>query len=376
MTLNEILKNVRFRLAGRVVHLSPKGKTKGSVLVSYFTYPYLTDKSLTGHTNYWEAMQLAQEFVDRGYAVDVIDTNNTSFVPKKEYVVCIDTHNNLGRLAPLLTKKCIKVLHTTTSHWLFQNTASYERSLNLQKRRGVALMPERLLPESRALEVADIVLLLGNKVTEGTYAYAGKEMFPISISAVSSFSSPEHKDFEKARNNFVWLGGAGAIHKGADLVLEAFAHAPNFTLFMCGKYLYPEFQAIYRKELTVTPHIKSIGFVDLQGALFEGIRNSSAFLIYPSCSEGQAGSVVAAMHAGLIPIISRECGVDVGDFGFVLKENTVEEVERIVAHASTLPEAELKERATKAWEYAREHHTRETFVARYSAFVDVIESKM
>lgn len=376
MTLRELYVNVRFRLEGRVVHLHPKGKTKGYVLISYFTYPFLTDKPLTGHTNYWEVRQMAKEFLDRGYAVDVIDSSNSSFKPKKAYSVCIDTHGNLERFAPLLQKECIKVFHTTTSHWLFQNTASYKRSYDLLKRRGAALGPERLLPPSTTIEAADIVLLLGNDATESTYSYANKEIFRISISAVFSFPSPQTKDFASVRNNFVWLGGAGAIHKGADLVLEAFAQEPKLSVSMCGKYLYPEFEAVYRKELHDTANIQSIGFVDLNGKVFEDIRSSSAFLIYPSCSEGQAGSVVAAMHAGLIPIISKHCGVDVGDFGFVLKENTIEEIREIINQVAALPEAELKRRSHDAWAYAQKHHTKEQFTMRFSHFVDLLEKRV
>src|SRR6185436_20252980 len=151
MTFTELIKNLQFRIAGRVVHLKSALPHKGNVLISYFAYPFLTDKPLTGHTNYWEAVRLAELFTERGYNVDIIDTTNSSFVPKKHYDICIDTHSNLDRLAPLLGDECIKVLYTLSSHWLFQNTASWQRSYDLLKRRGVALAPERLLPPSRSL---------------------------------------------------------------------------------------------------------------------------------------------------------------------------------------------------------------------------------
>ncbi|MBY0472778.1 glycosyltransferase [Patescibacteria group bacterium] len=376
MQIKEIFNRIAFKIRGGVVSLSPSGTPKGYVLISYFAYPFLTDKALTGHTNYWEARQMAKEFLDRGYAVDVIDTTNKSFVPKKKYAICIDTHSNLERLAPLLGDTCIKVLHTTTTHWCTQNEAAQKRSADLLARRGASLAPERQLPPSNALEVADIVLMLGNSITQQSYAYAHKQIVPISVSAVKTFASPESKDFERARNSFIWLGGAGAIHKGADLVLEAFASLPDLTLSMCGKYLYPEFEAIYKKELHETPNIKSLGYVQLEGGQFEQIRSSSAFLVFPSCAEGQAGSVVAALHAGLIPIVTKECGVDVDDFGFVLKDASVEEIKNTVQMAAALPVEELRRRATLGWKYANTHHTRKTFAARFSEFVDMLETKI
>lgn len=375
MTLPELFKNVRFRLEGRVVHLTPSQKPKGSVLLSYFTYPFLTDKQLTGHTNYWEAVRLTELFIQRGYAVDVIDTTHTSFIPRKQYDICIDTHSNLDRLASLLGKNCIKVLYTLSSHWLFQNAASWQRSYNLLRRRGVALPPERLLQPSTSLECADIVLLLGNDQTASTYAYASKPEFRLSISAVREYEAP-YKDFESNKKNFVWLGGAGAVHKGADLTLEVFAQEKDFGLWMVGKYLYPEFEKAYWTELHETKNIRSIGHLDLSSPQFEELRSRCVFMIYPSCAEGQSGGVIAAMHAGIIPILSKEAGVDVGDFGFILKENTIEEIRKTVRYVASLPAEELASRARKAWETARAHYTRAQFDIQISSFIDLLEAKL
>lgn len=305
----------------------------------------------------------------------MIDTANVSFVPKKKYDICIDAYGNLERFAPLLEKDCIKVFLATTSDWLFQNTASYKRSYDLLQRRGVVLPPERLLPPSRTLTAADMILLMGNDVTASTYAYAKKPISPLSVSAVREYPSPVGKDFDAYKKNFVWLGGAGAVHKGADLTLEAFAREADLHVSMCGKYLYPEFEAVYWKELHESDNIHSIGHLDLGGEVFEKIRSQAIFLIFPSCAEGQSGGVVAAMHAGLIPIISKECGVSVDDFGFVLKENTIEEIQKTIRYVSSLPAEELASRARRAWEYAQANHTREVFTMQFKNFVNLLESK-
>ena len=46
------------------------------------------------------------------------------------------------------------------------------------------------------------------------------------------------------------------------------------------------------------------------GEQFRGISEQCSFTILPSCSEGVAGSVLTAMSAGIIPIVSRECGFE------------------------------------------------------------------
>ncbi|MES2006540.1 MAG: glycosyltransferase [Patescibacteria group bacterium] len=179
---------------------------------------------------------------------------------------------------------------------------------------------------------------------------------------------------EKVKGNFIWFGGAGAVHKGLDLVLEAFATMPEYTLTVYGKLgNEDDFTHAYDKELFHTPNIHMKGWVDPGSPEFAHATTHSLAIIYPSCSEGTAGSVVLAMHAGLIPIISRETGVDVEDFGIVLKENTIQEIQTMVRNLSLEPHTKLTQRAVAAWKYARAMHTRPHFEAAYRAVIKDIE---
>jgi len=125
-----------------VITLTPKKKSRGSVLLSYLTNPFrfhVSHSYLHSHTNQWECAHIAQAWLDRGYSVDIIDWNNNHFIPKKDYAVFLDIHSNMERLAPLMKEDCRKILHITGAHWLFQNTAEYSRLLSLQKRKNITL---------------------------------------------------------------------------------------------------------------------------------------------------------------------------------------------------------------------------------------------
>ena len=75
----------------------------------------------------------------------------------------------------------------------------------------------------------------------------------------------------------------------------------------------------------------------------------------------------------MIPVISYQAGVDVNDFGFIMKDCSVERIKDSVRMIADLPAQELKERARKAWEFARANHTREKFAEEYrKAVVDII----
>ena len=221
------------------------------------------------------------------------------------------------------------------------------------------------------VEAADCLTVLGNQSTIDTLAYAGKPCYRIPLSTTAEFPWDDAKDFTTTRKRFVWFGSGGMVHKGLDLVLEAFAATPELQLTVCGPVeREPDFADFYRRELYETPNIRTVGWVDVAGAEFAEIVRSSAALVYPSCSEGCAGSVVTSLHAGLIPLISRESGVDVGDFGHIYPRSTVTDVRAAALDLGRRPADELRRRSRAAWQYARSYHTRARFAAEYRAVIE------
>jgi hypothetical protein len=290
----------------------------------------------------------------------------------------IDVHQNLERLSPLLGKQCIKIMHITSAHWLFQNHAEYTRLLALNHRRGVSLRPQRVVPPSQNIENADYAIALGNTIdtnplAKETYGYAGKQISVCPISTTTTFDQPAKKDFEVCRKNFIWLGGGGLVLKGLDIVLDYFKEHPEYTLTVCGAIkAEPDFEKTYHHELYNTPNIKTIGMVNIAGKEFRRIIDNSIGLIFPSASEGQSGSVVTALHAGLIPIISRESSVPLEPFGITLKNISVSAIEEAVKILESETTDKLALRSKNAWEYAQKHHTRKAFSDAYQAFIKKI----
>lgn len=358
------------------IELRPKGEPKGAVLLSYITKPFALepdDNLFTAHSNLWECMEIARTFLDRGFSVDVIDYDDASFVPKKDYAVFIDIHSNMERLAPMLSKDCLKILHATGSYWKFQNDAEQARVDAIRARRGASLRPRRVVPPSRAIESADCMTLLGNAVTASTFAFAGKPIHKLHVSSPVTFPWDESKDFEAAKKRFVWFGGTGLILKGLDIALEAFAGVPDLHLTVCGPTNKErDFADAYHKELFETKNIHTVGWVDPQGEQFRRILHETGAMVYPSASEGQSTSVVVCLHAGLVPVVSVQSGVDVLQLGRVLTECTVEEVRREARAVASMSTRDFEAMSRSAWEYARRQHTRESFSREYRGAVAAI----
>jgi glycosyltransferase involved in cell wall biosynthesis len=248
--------------------------------------------------------------------------------------------------------------------------------LDLQQRKGVTISKEslRILAENWAIEYADYATVLGNQFTIDTYCFAQKPLVRIPISVCTTYPWVETKDYAACRKKFLWFGSAGMVHKGLDLVLDAFSDMRDYHLVICGPVEQEKsFVKAFYRELYQSPNIHTYGWVDIDSQDFINITNDCVGLIFPSCSEGGGGSVLTCMHAGLIPIVSYESSVDIDDdFGITLKTSSIEEIKDAVQRIANLPAEELKSMARQAWEFARLNHTQERFAEEHRRTVESI----
>ncbi len=358
-----------YRPNSAIVSLRPDGRALGNVLISFIIDPFLANSEeeiSKNHQHDWESFQMARTFVNFGYAVDIISFQNDTFVPKKKYCFFVAARKNMQRLGPLLNKDCTKIAHLDIAHILFHNAAEAQRLLALKERRGVTLRPRRFNMPSFDLEYSDCATVNGNEWVKSTFAYAKKPLYSIPSSSPISYC-PDGKNFEDCRRRYLFLSSQGMVHKGLDLVLEAFAAMPEYHVTLCapvGKET--DFVEAYSHELYSVPNIETIGWVDISSEQFLTIARHCVALIYPSCSEGQAGSVVTALTAGLIPIASYQSGVDIKpEFGVTLRMCSIEEIQESVRRISSLAEEELKRMARRAWEFGTTNHSRERMAKEY-----------
>jgi len=365
----------------RVLSFKPKGSPRGNVCIANTLGPFTgaPNKPINNkHTCDWEAFQIVNTFLELGFSVDAVHYVNRFFEPQKKYSVFVGVLGSLGRIAPKLNSDCIKILHIVYAHWLHHNSAQLLRLRQLQARRGIALMPHKLLEPHIGIEYADVATTLGNDFTISTYQYAGKPIFRIPISTTQTFEWPENKDFNKSRKTFLWFNSFGFVHKGLDLVLEAFAAMPDYQLIVCGPMQRePGFAAAFRKELFETPNISTRGWVAVESPEFMQIIESTIAVISPSCCESGSGATILCMHAGLIPIVSREASVDIEDeYGILLEDSSIDQIKSAVRRVSETPTDRLAAMSRKAWEHARTENTRERFSQAYrSAISNILETR-
>jgi glycosyltransferase involved in cell wall biosynthesis len=348
------------------VSLQPDGVVRGRALIAHKVEAFLRDPNdplLRTHNHFTEARLLADAFLEQGYALDFIHYHNRWFVPKRHYDIFLGPRINFEALADRMSPGCIKIVHLDTAHWLYNNTAALLRLQEVQRTRGVALSSYTVVKENRAIERADFATLLGNEFDYETYAFAGKTIFQLPNPGTKSHPWYGEKDFSKCHTHFLWLGSRGLVHKGLDLVLEAFARMPDLNLTVCGPVAEdPHFVETFRKELYETPNIRTYGWIDITGPEFVDLANQTVAHIYPTAADACCGSVINCMHAGLIPVATREAGVDLSpSFGVTLSGQSAEAVQAAARHVAGLSAASLSGMAKASWHeaqtvYAPEHY--------------------
>jgi glycosyltransferase involved in cell wall biosynthesis len=185
----------------------------------------------------------------------------------------------------------------------------------------------------------------------------------------------EGKDFNSARENFLFFASRSQVRKGLDLLLEIFPKHPDLHLYVCSRFdMEPDFSDCYRRELYETPNVHPVGWVTVNSPEFYDLVRTCAYVIHTACIEGQAHSVVQCMYAGLIPLVTRETGIDTDDFGITFAGDELGEIERVVLAVSRRPEAWHRERSIRTRAVSERLYSEDAQVSRWrDALTEILD---
>lgn len=343
-------------------------------LVSYLPSPLLKPYQKRNFSNAGIARSIPRALNEMGYSVDVIDLHNMKFIPNKKYDLFFGhTGSNFKKTYENLYIDTVVICFSPGDYWEFANKQEEKRFEDLRQRRGVTLPYDRHHKDPECEEfsysVADGIICLGDNSILEPYS-----KFPLVVTLNNASYYDDHcdkikKDFEKTRNNFLFFAGGGNVHKGLNLLLEAFSRTDK-NLYICTM-LDAEFKEEYKTELQ-RPNIHFMGWVKTRGNKYYEVVDKCSFIIFPSCSEASAGSVVECLNQGLIPIISRETRIDVSDMGIFLEECTVDEITKVVIEVSNKPVSWIKEKSHLARKTALCDYSEEMFIKNMKKNIEKI----
>lgn len=299
------------------------------VLISYITKPFNSGIELT-HTNFIEVLEIAKIFNSMSYIVDVVDYNYEGYIEYDKYNVIFGFGEPLINSFHFdLSKEVKRIYYGTGMHISIQNHNTLKRIFDVKNKKGMWILESGRIVDkawSEQTTLVDAMIVLGNDEVKKSYQkYFDKEIFSISPSFYNVCDYKEiisSKNFEEAKNNYLWFGSNGLIHKGLDLLLETFKSFPDLHLHICGPIDSElKFKNVYYDELYKTSNIHTYGFVKIDTELFKDLLNKCAFIIYPSCSEGGSPSIINVCgNGGLIPILTKEVTLNTNDFGIQIED--------------------------------------------------------
>ena len=331
-------------------------------------------KKFNSHNQFRFAHAIARELLERGYAVDAISYMRNKPPRGRRYEIFIGSCATLEGIASRLDQSCICIAFLDTTHWLFNNIASMQRSHNILRQRNILVEGNIEIKKNFAIESADYGIVLGNRFIYDTFSYSNKTIFEQPNIAQTTFARLPVKDINYCRHQFLWLGSRGLAHKGLGLTLEAFARMPDLRLVVCGPLSEePRFVQAYEQELFHTPNIEVRGWIDVPSPAFAELAQATLAHVFPSCAEAQAGAVLNCMQAGVIPIVSEQTSLDIEpDFGIMLPECTVEQIMAAVRNLAARPADALEAMRQRCHDIARTVHSEENVRRVFGDIVDRI----
>lgn len=332
-----------------IKNLNNKNHVK-KALLSYSVYPFLKKNRAMIHPNYVESYTLNKVLDELEYQVDVYNNIYTGKIKYENYALIIGEGIPISNYFLLKNKKALKTIYYATgSHPIFNNLESNKVLFRFYNKFERWLQnSSRIVDEKWGIgaSLSDNLIIIGNDVTKKSFEKYSN------TTSLHMINPPFYKRVtnidlnKKKQNKFLWFGSYGLIHKGLDTVIEAFLERPELELNICG-YLDGESEFIdcYKKELSKSSNIKLHGFINIESEDFKKIMEECSFVILTSVAEGLATAVITAMgNGGLIPIVTKETGIDIS-LGIEVLKNDKKELLKALEFSQNYSKEEITEKS-------------------------------
>ncbi|MFA7193549.1 MAG: glycosyltransferase [Candidatus Paceibacterota bacterium] len=351
---------------------------KKKVLISYITFPFKRP-NLKTHTNIQESLVIAKVFDELGFICDVVDYNSTKKIAYEDYDVVFGFGDIFDKSFST-SKKILRIYYGTGRHPYFSNVATIKRGIEVYEKSGVLLKESlRFIEKDYAIQTigSDALVLLGDHYLVDTYKkYTNTDCYNLNVSFIELLNPMEiinDKDFSEGKKHFLFFSGGGMIHKGLDVLLDAFSKRQDLHLHVCAPLQNEKrFVKIFSENLK-SENIHLYDFVKIESDNFKKILTKCAFVILPSCSEAMPTSVVnVCANGGLIPILTNEASIKQDELSILIREISADGVLDSLDLSQTLDNIELKRRSIGIVENILRDYSLESFNKNFKEILSKI----
>ena len=347
-------------------------KREQKVLLCYLPEAFKSKKLPKYHSNFTECYVAAEAFDKLGYSVDCASRNKRGIdysrydiifgINCPAYSSSFTTEN---KAAPL------RIFYSVGAHTFYNFRVTAERSKEFNKRHNSWLLPSFHYVPGNGMnyymsQLSDAVISLGDSFLTEQMSTEGEPIENVKQLPAFYFKVCEpnkNKDFSKCRNNILWFGSSGMMHKGLDIAIDFATEHPQFTLHICGgSKQEKDFWRYYMPKIKKSDNIIMHGFVDIEREEFANVLAECGILLNPSLSESGAVSVLNVLGNGaLLPVYSRGTGLDIANVGVEVNEVTYENFKNALLNVAQLPTATIEQKAWEAHHCVRERYTLENY---------------
>ena len=333
-------------------------------LVSYLVSPLLplpAQRDRVRFSNSGIAQLIPQALNELGYVTDIVEWDSTRWQPSRSYDLFIGHGGiNFEQISQRLPFSAVRIYFSSGIYWKECNLAEAARLYDLARRRGYLVAPDRAIENSEegANRAADGIICLGDLVAQSYKQFPC--VIPVNNAAYpTSWSGWQQKDHIQSRTHFLFFSGRGNLHKGLDVLLEAFS-GTSLHLHVCQS-IDADFAKVYEHELAELGNIHLYGRITMRSRQFESLALQCDWVISATCADAQPGAVLECMAHGLIPILPDTANIALGDFGLRLPDCGVETIRDVIQVAARTPIEECRRRARSTWEVMQRDYTPENF---------------
>lgn len=333
-------------------------------LIIYTTPPFW---GYDDHTNANEVKVMAMELDSLGYTVDVIDYEYSGTHSASTYNIIIGQGQYFESCC--ISDECAnatKVAYLTAKNPDFNNMAELKRLRFFRERNGVTLPIIRydnsFSNRNVLMHINHAIAIGKDSLTRETWKDFFDQIEYINATGFDNLRLPDLNKAPECFSHFLWLGSTGGIHKGLDLLIEAFTTLPHLHLHIVGAGLDGDLANIYHDRINNSENIHYYGWVNHNDAVFLQLFELCGFIVCPSCSEGQCTSVLTAMFAGMIPVCTVETGIEMELCdGYYIENIEPKNIASLLSDIAQTPKEILIQKSMKAYEYVITNHTLDAY---------------
>lgn len=361
---------------------------KRKVLLCYLPEAFKGKELPKHHSNFTECHTIAEAFDRLCYSVDCASRNKIGIdYSGYDVILGISCPAYAASFTADSKTSPLRIFYSVGAHTFYNLRATAERNEEFFKRHNCWLLPSYHYVPGNGMNyymshLSDAVISLGDSFLLQQIVDEGEATDKVKCLPAFFFdvcTPDEKKDFSRCRNNILWFGSSGMMHKGLDIAIDFAIEHPQFTLHICGgSRQEKDFWKLYMPKIKPACNIVMHGFVDISSNEFAGVLAECGILLNPSLSESGAVSVLNVLGNGaLLPVYSKGTGLDITDVGIEVEDVTYSNFKQALLDVATLPVETIEQKAWAAHRLVKERYTLDNYrETMYNHIKEIIEKNI